>query len=173
MAGKKSGKVAPKAAEAKTETKQAAKQDTKDQAFQYTSFRIQNKNLRKDKEGNWRLNVNVPETVSPTGWMNVDLPVGKLADDNNKSLWFKKAHVNKDESVSEKVSDFYIANEIKELNCVSAGKEGAGKKITISPADLRSAVIEQDTANKAAQATAGRETPSVESQAEESMQAGE
>lgn len=157
--------------------------------YTYTSFRIrkavkdeegktvQSGQLRKHDENTYHLNVNVPENISPTGWANIQLPNGKFPDkdkdgnDVEKSNWFTRDHVNADGTKSERMSDIFIANNL-ELEGIVTGQKGAphvGDTFKITPADLRTAVIEQSKARSNAKA-AEREVPEVEG-AQESLEA--
>lgn len=181
---KKSGKTATKPAEQAASKKE-------EQHYDYTSFIL---NDRKQKDGtyrsplspkvkddgskDWVLNVKVPESVSPTGYMNVSLPTGKLSSDPNgkKNLFFKNPYKDKEGNAVEHKNVYYIANEVGELKCVATGatgKPGVGTEISISPMDLRTAIIEQSKADAAAYAKSReREVPEVESQASEAQAEG-
>lgn len=172
---KKSGKTTSAA-----ETKQ-------EQHYDYTSFIL---NDRKQKDGSyrsplspkvkedgtkdWILNVKVPESVSPTGYMNVTMPTGKLSSDPNgkKNLFFKNPYKDKEGNPVDHKNVYFIANEV-ELKAVATGKqgqEGVGTEITLSPMDLRKAVIEQSKADAAKYAKSSKrevpEVPQTESEAE-------
>lgn len=181
--GKTSGKTAKKAevqAPAKTE-----------QHYDYTSFIINDRKDSAAKEGyrspisarsnedakEWILNVKVPETVSPTGYMNVSLPSGKLSTDpdGKKNQWFKTPRKDKEGNVMEHSNMIYIANEVGELSGVATGRkdqDGVGTEIKISPQNLREAVIAQSRADMEAynQKKAEREIPEVGAQAEAAEQ---
>lgn len=184
---KKSGKTAS-AAEAKPEEKKP------EQHYDYTSFILRD---RKQKDGNyrsplspkikedggkdWVLNVHVPESVSPTGYMNVTMPSGKLSSDpeGKKNLFFKTSYKDKEGNPVEHANTYYIANEVGTLKGVATGSKdqaGVGTEISISPADLRKAVIEQSKADSAKYAKNNqREVPDVaQTEADgKDLQAGE
>lgn len=181
--GKTSGKTAKKAevqAPVKTE-----------KHYDYTSFIINDRKDSAAKEGyrspisarsnegakEWILNVKVPETVSPTGYMNVSLPSGKLSTDpdGKKNQWFKTPRKDKEGNVMEHSNMIYIANEVGELSGVATGRkdqDGVGTEIKISPQNLREAVITQSRADMKAynQKKAEREIPEVGAQAEAAEQ---
>lgn len=179
---KQSGKTATKPAE------QAAPKE--EQHYDYTSFILNDRNkdgvyhsplsakTKDDGTKDWFLNVHVPERVSPTGYMNVALPVGKLSTDPNgrKNLFFKNPYKDKAGNEVKHKNIYYIANEVGELKCVATGttgNPGVGTEISISPMDLRKAIIEQSRADAAAYAKSRqREVPEVESQAEAAQAEG-
>ena len=155
--------------------------------YDYTSFIL---NDRKQKDGSyrsplspkvkedgtkdWILNVKVPESVSPTGYMNVTMPTGKLSSDpdGKKNLFFKNPYKDKEGNPVDHKNVYFIANEV-ELKAVATGKqgqEGVGTEITLSPMDLRKAVIEQSKADAAKYAKSRErevpEVPQTESEAE-------
>lgn len=186
---KKSGKTATKPAEQAAPAKEG-------QHYDYTSFNLWDRKgkdengkdkytsplspakVHEDGTKDWKLNVKVPESVSPTGYMNVMLPTGKLSTDPNgrKNLFFKNPCKDKDGNEIAHKFTYYIANEVNELKCVAtgaAGKPGVGTEISISPMDLRKAVIEQSKADAAAYAKSReREVPEVEAEAAEAQVEG-
>lgn len=183
---------------AKTAGKTAKKPEAQtpaknEQHYDYTSFIINDRKDSAAKEGyrspisarnneasgtkTWLLNVKVPETISPTGYMNVTLPDGKLSTDpeGKKNQWFKTPRKDKEGNAVEHSSMVYIANEVGELSCVVTGRkdqDGVGTEIKISPQDLRAAVITQSKADMEAwrEKKAEREVPDVETQAEASAE---
>lgn len=183
---KTAGKTAKKS-EAQTPVKN-------EQHYDYTSFIINDRKDSAAKEGyrspisarnneatgakTWLLNVKVPETISPTGYMNVTLPDGKLSTDpeGKKNQWFKTPRKDKEGNAVEHSSMVYIANEVGELSCVATGRkdqDGVGTEIRISPQDLRAAVITQSKADMDAyhqRKAAEREVPDVGTQAEASAE---
>ena len=182
--GKTSGKTAAKKSEAQAPAKT-------EQHYDYTSLIINDRKDSAAKDGyrspisartndnakDWILNVKVPETVSPTGYMNVSLPNGKLSTDpeGKKNQWFKTPRKDKEGNVMEHSNMIYIANEVGELSGVATGRkdqDGVGTKINITPQDLREAVITQSKADMAAynQKKAEREVPNVEAQTEASAE---
>lgn len=121
-----------------------------DEPRTYEIFKIKSKSLHKEKD-QWLLNVPVTEDVSPTNWVDITLPSGKLKSDPTKSNWYSKEveseddvprSGNKGNEKGEKTLKIHIANEVGELHGITKGA-GGGQEISITPHDLRDSIIRQ------------------------------